>query len=587
MNFRMKERKMWIDKLHIENYRAFQKPFDINLSKNLTVIAGMNGVGKSTILAILTNVGELPTKYKTISGSQFRGEFSDVIMYDKEHDVPGDKVKIHFTNLPDDPQAYNVIETLQFRATKQTGQHKKYIYHKLKGDNGYERTLKTTTYPRYRLIPKKTKEHNNEKKILWPSLYLGLSRLAPLGEYDTATKKEIPEKISKEIIDAHAEILAESFSDENTELANLDIGVKHQKSEIKTKNYSFESNSSGQDNTGQIIESVLSFEILKDKLGDKYIGGILAVDEIDATLHPAAQNRLIDWLLRKSEELDLQIVFTTHSLTLLEHISQKQKNNAENIIIDYLSSSSSEIGTVRVKENPVKNYYRYNLQESYAKVPSELPTIKIMSEDETARWFLDKLVNILGKGKTIPNYEKIDTTMSWTTLVNLLNADPENYKDYIFILDPDTNIENENSEFRKYLENNYVSFKVNNVNSNLLILPGSYAIEKELWMYVNNLDDENPIFSDPILENAGVINTDIIRKMNEFDQKELFPNSPSGKIQIGPDSDSEHYKLWFRYIALYRNIFVKYWIKDNLDQAKKFIGLFEKICKRIRKEGEE
>ncbi|KAA8788083.1 ATP-binding protein, partial [Lactobacillus crispatus] len=82
---------------------------------------------------------------------------------------------------------------------------------------------------------------------------------------------------------------------------------------------------------GQIIEAVLSFEMLKKQLGKSYIGGILAIDEIDATLHPAAQNRLIDWLLKKSKELKLQIVFTTHSLTLLEHLSHIQKNHSEDI----------------------------------------------------------------------------------------------------------------------------------------------------------------------------------------------------------------------------------------------------------------
>ncbi|CDF70706.1 AAA family ATPase [Lactobacillus acidophilus] len=79
---------MWIKDLNIKDYRAFQKETNIELSKHLTAIAGMNGVGKSTILAILTNVGELPKKYKTIGGSLFRGEFSDVIMYDAGYDKP-------------------------------------------------------------------------------------------------------------------------------------------------------------------------------------------------------------------------------------------------------------------------------------------------------------------------------------------------------------------------------------------------------------------------------------------------------------------------------------------------------------------
>lgn len=564
----MKERKMWIDKLHIEDYRAFQKPFNINLSKNLTVIAGMNGVGKSTILAILTNVGELPTKYKTISGSQFRGEFSDVIMYDKEHDTPGDKVKIHFADLPDDPQDYNVLETLQFRATKQMGQHRKYIYHKLKGNNGYERTLKTAIYPRYRLIPKKTKEHNTEKKILWPSLYLGLSRLAPLGEYDTATKKDISEKISKEIIDAHAEILSENLNDENTKMANLDIGIKHQKSEIKTENYGFESNSSGQDNTGQIIESVLSFEVLKEKLGDEYIGGILAVDEIDATLHPAAQNRLIDWLLRKSEELDLQIVFTTHSLTLLEHLTNLEIVKPESILVNYLISSQLEPGFVRVKENPNKLYYRHNLEQTYDKLPVDSLKIKILSEDKVTRWFFKRILE-LNSDLNISEFKLLDISISWSHLLELFDADPINYEQYILILDPDMNPDVGDSPLAKYIKKHeyMVSFKVNSEDSNVMTLPGSMSIEKELWNYVNDLQFDHSIFRDDFLGNHGITSPDNIKEMcSQY------------------EGDKYKYKHWFTDNFMYMNIFSKYWIKDNSNDVQHFVGILKSICNRINKQ---
>ena len=108
---------MWIKDLNIKDYRAFQKETNIELSKHLTAIAGMNGVGKSTILAILTNVGELPKKYKTIGGSLFRGEFSDVIMYDAGYDKPGDKVIIHFCGLPENKNKYNVTNKIGFRAS--------------------------------------------------------------------------------------------------------------------------------------------------------------------------------------------------------------------------------------------------------------------------------------------------------------------------------------------------------------------------------------------------------------------------------------------------------------------------------------
>lgn len=397
---------MSIKDLKIQDYRAFQHKVKINLNQHLTAISGMNGVGKSTILAVLTNVGEILSKYKTINGSQFRGEFSDVIMYDENYDKPGDKIIIDFADLPENKKEFNVVEQLKFRATRQQSKNKKYAYHKIKGTNNYERIEKESYYTRYRLIPKKVEGHENEKKVKWPSLYLGLSRLAPLGEYDTAITKKIPKNIVPQIVQAHAEILGEDLN-EGANLVNLDIGVSHLKSEIDTQYYGFKSNSSGQDNTVQIIEAVLSFEMLKKQLGKSYIGGILAIDEIDATLHPAAQNRLIDWLLKKSKELKLQIVFTTHSLTLLEHLSHIQKNHSEDILINYLSMSNQEPGNVRIKENPSVGYYRNNLQDTYVKMPQENIPVKIMSEDATARCFFDKLIIQAGNQFNLPRFDKL------------------------------------------------------------------------------------------------------------------------------------------------------------------------------------
>ncbi|WP_243122414.1 ATP-binding protein [Clostridium septicum] len=40
-------------------------------------------------------------------------------------------------------------------------------------------------------------------------------------------------------------------------------------------------------------------------------------------MHPIAQNKLVDYLYKSSKELDVQVVFTTHSISLLRYISEK------------------------------------------------------------------------------------------------------------------------------------------------------------------------------------------------------------------------------------------------------------------------
>lgn len=136
---------MWIKQLKVKDFRAFQKETTINLSSNVTAIAGLNGIGKSTLLAILTNIGELPSKYKTLFNSRFRGEFSSVIMYDSQQDDIGEKVEITL----DGERPAGVPKKMIFRAIIQ---------------NYNDKTK------RYRLVPKKDKEqYNSEAKIPWPA----------------------------------------------------------------------------------------------------------------------------------------------------------------------------------------------------------------------------------------------------------------------------------------------------------------------------------------------------------------------------------------------------------------------------------
>ena len=64
--------------LKLNDFRQF-KNMDILLGKRLTVLAGRNSTGKSTILGVLANSGELKKKDgTTYSDGQFRAEFSEI-----------------------------------------------------------------------------------------------------------------------------------------------------------------------------------------------------------------------------------------------------------------------------------------------------------------------------------------------------------------------------------------------------------------------------------------------------------------------------------------------------------------------------
>ena len=581
---------MWIKDLNIKDYRAFQKETNIELSKHLTAIAGMNGVGKSTILAILTNVGELPKKYKTIGGSLFRGEFSDVIMYDAGYDKPGDKVIIHFCGLPENKNKYNVTNKIGFRASIHKSKRKKNTYTKIKDKNEtYKKKTRDITYYRYRLIPKKSEEHNNEKKVIWPSLYLGLSRLAPLGEYDTAVAKKVPESIIKKMTKIHAEILSEKY-DPNIDFVNLDVGSQHLKADIKTELYGFKSNSSGQDNVGQIIEAIISFELLKKELENEYQGGILAIDEIDATLHPAAQYKLMDWLLEQSKKLDLQIVFTTHSLNLLNHLNRLQKHNPNDVLTNYLYTSVETPGNIKLRINPSKEFLENNLQETYSKLQIEKKKIKVLSEDKVAIWLLKKLINVYEEQSSVlkTSLEFIDINFSWTQLIQLRDQDSGNFKNYIFMLDPDMNPQNTpDDNLAQYIRDNNVSFSVNTSTDNVFTLPGNYAIEKELWLFLNKIDPNDSLFDDDCLSNRGITGKEKIYQMNTFTVGDITGNTGKNEeIKVDENSEIRKFKKWYKYISIngYRDRFTEYWMKENIESIKEFLGKLRQKCEAILSE---
>lgn len=188
---------------------------------------------------------------------------------------------------------------------------------------------------RFRVIPLKIFEDGKktEAKMPIPVIYLGLSRLFPIGEADedkiTTNKiRFVDDKQKQWFIERYAEIL--SIYDRIGEVNNYSIGETDKKNGvgIETDKYDYLTNSSGQDNLGQILMALLSFQMLKQTRSE-WTGGLLLIDEIDATLHPAAQKRLIDLLTKEAKQIAIQVVVTTHSSDLLKHICSKTAYNVD------------------------------------------------------------------------------------------------------------------------------------------------------------------------------------------------------------------------------------------------------------------
>ena len=115
---------MYISKLIINDFRAFNSEYTFNFIKGVNCLSGHNATGKSTILAILSNCGELKKEDGAqLNGKAFRGEYSQLIKGDPDKDRTGDVCKIIFDELPSSlsDNTNPFVDELQFRATFQDG----------------------------------------------------------------------------------------------------------------------------------------------------------------------------------------------------------------------------------------------------------------------------------------------------------------------------------------------------------------------------------------------------------------------------------------------------------------------------------
>lgn len=530
-----------IKELKIEKFRNIENE-TFEFGKYLNLIAGQNGIGKSYLLALIGNLIEYKVKDgKPIIKNQFRCEFKEIIKLSKKYDLDKSREeKWKYTGI----FSNNDVE------------ESRYVLLYFNNTNGVQRIRMT---PR----GKNNNGTNTSSKIKYPVLYLGLSRLYPIGEAQgNIVEKNIKLNPSEE----------GWFIKNYNELLNLGENTFHENLKEISYNNSLKTSfgydnglydhfgySSGQDNISQILMSILSFRRLKNT-NPEYKGGILLIDEIDCTLHASALNKLFKILYASAKELDLQIIMTTHSLFLIELFMKKyQKSHNDNIInnLIYLKKTS-ENKTIKIKkityekiEHILKNEILNNSFAGFKK-------IKIFTEDNEARWFLKYILDYY-----FSNYTKtidfLDMSLGCKTLIDIRKKINEIFESGIIVLDGDAK--------------NSISLdaeKIFNEYSDILFLPSDNFKNPEctLYDYLNSLDPEHEVFT--VSNEIPDLHYDNeIFKEYSFD----YFDDPSKS-----NKDRDKQKRWFKY---FENIFDKiglmnFWIKDNQDIIKPFVDSFEK-----------
>lgn len=488
---------VFIDKFKVNNFRKLKDLEEVQIGRCITVISGHNGVGKSSIMSLIASTVGL--NRQRLNGTSFQPQFDDYFTIDP------DREEKTFKN-------YNIL--VNFLASENG---KRYEFTKrvgFKDDRSLGRGIRPLPRPSLPLDNvnkfasiQEAQENAFEKmgdivgksgsgRVQIPTIYISLSRIMPPGEtkltiaeFDSQTKK-LAADLSQKYVEWYNDVLPHSITKDA-------IIAKYVSKKSTGKNRLFvllddasaSTQSVGQDNLGGIISALVDFYFLSKKTDD-YRGGILCIDEIEASLHPNAQIKLMLLLDKLSKELNLQILITSHSLTILREILSLQKKTPSAYRLIYFKGVSHPyISGI--------NNYRSLKADLFNEISQSKPSIKVYCEDKFTVNLLKSLILAARDNELLssqlPEYEIVNISLGKDALKGLARLD-SHFRHVLIILDGDAKIK-KNIKIEDYLRepNIFKGLTPLKLDENILCLPGfmspeefSYSI---LWEYINNESD--------------------------------------------------------------------------------------------------
>lgn len=500
-----------IDKIYIHEFRKFRN-IEIPLGNKITAIAGKNGTMKTTLLGILgqpfsmNNADKPICSARTLDGSEFETDLNDKFKFSPEKDVAGHhRWDVYFGNPAISAESpYPVNSILRSQATGGLR-----FWHAVKRDKGSGfRTF--------------------------PVIYLSLQRLSPLGE----TKNQ---KFDETVLTAEEKTFVQNHHNTIlcTQITPVETGIttaSNKKATIAstTNEYDAYGISAGQDNVGKILLAVLSFKRLMTEYPTEYQGGLLLIDELDAAMYPAAQEKLTELLFRFASDYKLQIIFTTHSMTVLEKVKDKKYKNDVSLIYLYERG-----GKVEAHYNPTITEMKNHLN-AVARKPSEPRKITVYCEDDIGRNFAKSLL-----GKSIVkavDFSKKFGSVSAEHYHLFVDAGIDEFTSAIIILDGDKKRKSKRTPEKK----NVVILPPNCV-------PSPTCPEKLFYDFLKGLPDTDDFWS---------------TELDGHTKETCFRNYENAPANV------DQYKGWYNeqkeFWGKGCTRLHKRWMKDNAEEVARF-----------------
>lgn len=468
--------------LEIVKFRGFENQrFDIG--RNLTIIFGQNGTLKSTLLGMVAQPFYFSTGKETLYTNDYKGNEAESFL-SQVNGNPFESIYSQIFRMSESDKAAHKSQPYEY-------------YIEIDGENvsfsvensGHENKLLVKSHlinekgkERFRLVGGSSSHKKSQGNFPHPVIYLGLNRLYPLALSTLDEKKtiELTDEEKNWFEDCYSLVLAKEPTYSGVSTSSPKEAKKAAYVLHSDEICNYKSVSAGQDNVGQILTALLSFRRLKSKLGEKYKGGLLLIDELDASLHPISQQELLSFLCAQSEELGVQIVTTSHSVVILEkafHSKLRAQITPVHIVQKYRSYSFS------ITKSDGEMLYHSIYKDLFHAFKKESKKLTVLVEDSSAASYLSRILS-----GNIRSYIEISGTTedSESTVENascnylrwLASYSPVCKKiPILFVFDGDQNISNSTIK-----------------QKSLILLGGSYP-EKVLYdFFKNNYDwDNNPL----------------------------------------------------------------------------------------------
>lgn len=498
--------------IYIKNFRSLKNCY-IKLGSNLTVLSGKNGTMKSALLGLIAHPFNSPNDAKDLVGTPLKTTISNVFKMSKIFDNQKYEYYLDLVDIDGNP----IHEYVS-------------MY--------YVKNILTKEPERLRVVVGR-KRGKGDGNFNLNTAYINFKRLFPIIDTDSVEKTEnnMLQEDKDFIKNAYLKIFQKTDYD-NATLVSDDMNKET--FAPSNSNYNFEAISSGEDNLGHILLKMLAFKNYCQ--GRDSLQGVFCIDEVEASLHPIAQDNLIDFLLDFSKKYNIQIVVTTHSLSLINHVIEKQNlmnNGKDKICLNMISTRFTDNGAYNIITNPDYNQ-AYTELTLKGKSSSAREKIFVILEDDVEKQLFNLVIRKCEAKKymkRISNLTNFSKGNSFTFLSKLAKNAEELLKNAIIIFDAD------------------VKENLDNYRTSVYKMPSLYGLclEAEIIKYIVELPGDANLFRECNKEKQSFINDFAQKDITNFEISFLERNSK--RCKNWKDSDKNFLKYVRIYVKENRNIF--------------------------------